>query len=113
VTRVTSAVIHASIGTVPDHPDVYLSAQQVATVCGLDVVRLDRLVRVGVIEPSSGGARLFSVTAAARLRKILRLRADLGVNLAGAEVIVDLVARLDRLEDELARLRASTRKEMP
>jgi hypothetical protein len=33
-----------------------------------------------------------------RLRRVLRLRGDLGVNLVGAAIIVDLVERLDRLE---------------
>jgi DNA-binding transcriptional MerR regulator len=113
VSRASSIVIRTSMGTPPPDPDVYLSAEQVATACGLDLVRLYRLVRLGVIEPSAAGSRLFSVQAAARLRKILRLRADLGVNLAGAEIIVDLVARVERLQDELARLRPSAGKEMP
>jgi hypothetical protein len=37
------------------------------------------------------------------LRRMLRLRRDLGVNLGGAAIIVDLVAQLERLERELAR----------
>jgi hypothetical protein len=36
---------------------------------------------------------------------MLRLRADLGVNLAGATIIVDLMERLERLDAELTRLR--------
>jgi len=87
---------------------VYLSAEQLATACGLALARLYRLVRLGVIDHSEAGSRLFSAAAAARLRKILRLRADLGVNLAGAEIIIDLVARIARLEEELARVRSST-----
>ena len=38
----------------------------------------------------------------------LRLRADLGVNFAGAAIIVDLVARLQWMDDMLARLRGVT-----
>jgi len=92
--------------TLPQPAEVYLSAEQLAAACGVDLTRLYRLVRRGVVEPYAAGSRLFSVAAAARLRKILRLRADLGVNLAGAEIIVDLLARLDRLEDELAHVRS-------
>jgi hypothetical protein len=35
------------------------------------------------------------------------------VNLAGAEIIVDLLAQLDRLEAELARVRRSVRAQAP
>ena len=38
---------------------------------------------------------------------MLRLHADLGVNLAGASIIVDLLERLDELEAELAARPAS------
>ena len=105
MTRRARALVDASIVTLPPRAQVYLSSDQLAAACGLSLVRLHRLVRLGVIEPSEPGSRLFSVAAAARLRKILRLRADLGVNLVGAEIIVDLLARLDRLEAEPARAR--------
>ena len=98
-------LVAASIVKVPPHAEVYRSPEQLAAACGLSPVRLHRLVRLGVIEPDATAVPRFSVTAAVRLRKILRLRADLGVNLAGAEIIVDLLARLDRLESELTRVR--------
>ena len=43
--------------------------------------------------------------AAARLRRMLRLHADLCLSLVAAAVVADLVERLDRMERELARLR--------
>lgn len=36
-----------------------------------------------------------------RIRKALRLRRSLGVNLTGAAVILELLERIDTLEDEL------------
>jgi hypothetical protein len=50
----------------------------------------------------------FSAAAAARLRRMLRLHRDLGVTLVGAAIVVDLLERLDRVERELARARASS-----
>lgn len=104
--------VTASIVTLSQRPAVSLTLEQLATACGISVVHLVRLVRVGVVEPEPSGSEVFSAAAATRLRKILRLRAELGVNLAGAEIIVDLLARLDRLEAELARTpsRAPTRR---
>jgi len=61
--------------------------------------------RVYAVEPEPGAPGRFSAATAARLRRMLRLRADLGVNLAGAAIIVDLMECLDRLDAELMRRR--------
>jgi hypothetical protein len=95
------------------HPEIYLSEEQLATACGLSAPRLARLVRHGVVEPDPPGSRRFTVTTAARVKRMLRLRADLGVNLAGAMVIVDLLARLERADEELTRLRRFVRRQTP
>jgi DNA-binding transcriptional MerR regulator len=92
--------------TVPPRPEVALSLEQLAAVCGFSAVRLHRLVRMGLVEPEAPGSERFTAPTAARLGRMLRLHADLGVNLAGTRIIVDLPARLDRVEAELARLRS-------
>jgi len=89
----------------PRDVEVYLSDEELATVAGLSRARIAGLVRLGLIEPETPDAGRFTASAAIRLRRMLRLRADLGVNLTGAAIIVDLVRRLDRLEQECARLR--------
>lgn len=40
-----------------------------------------------------------------RVGKILRLRRGLGINLPGAAVILDLLERVEMLEEEIARLK--------
>lgn len=105
--------VTASIVTLSPRPAEPLTLEQLATACGISVVHLVRLVRVGVVEPEPPGSDVFTASAATRLRKMLRLRGDLGVNLAGAAIIVDLLARLDHLEAELARLRPSRRSQGP
>ena len=64
--------------------------------------------RLGLIEPSrsSGNIRLYSAEDIARLRQINRLINDLGVNLAGVEVIMRLKKHLEDMEREILRLRA-------
>lgn len=56
--------------------------------------------RAGLLKPtrSSGKIRLYSQREIERLRKIMRLTNELGVNLAGAEVIIDLTERLEKLQ---------------
>jgi MerR family transcriptional regulator/heat shock protein HspR len=58
--------------------------------------------RAGLLKPtrSSGKIRLYSQREIERLRKIMRLTTELGVNLAGAEVIIDLTERLEKLQQQ-------------
>lgn len=78
----------------------YCSIEIAADRCGLSATRVRRLVRMGVVRPAAldSGRPLFSETELARLRRVRRLMTDLGVNLAGVEIIL-------RLTDELAATR--------
>ncbi len=85
-----------------------LGADELAAVAGISRVMLARLVRLGIVEPTAPGSGEFSARCAPRLKRMLHLRASLGVNLPGASVIVDLLERLARLEAELTRLRSGS-----
>src|SRR5918911_670486 len=63
--------------------------------------------RAGLIAPSrsKGNIRLYSPEDIQRALQIKRLIEDLGVNLAGVEVIIRLTDRLREQERELAELR--------
>lgn len=56
--------------------------------------------RAGLVKPkrSRGSIRLYSERDIERLRKIARLVDDLGVNLAGVEVIINLTEKLELLQ---------------
>ena len=56
--------------------------------------------RAGLLKPtrSSGKIRLYSQKEIDRLRKIARLTNELGVNLAGVEIIIDLTERIEVLQ---------------
>ncbi len=62
--------------------------------------------RQGLIRParSAGNTRLYDETAIRRLEAILTLTRDLGVNLAGVDVILNLREQVAELEAELQRL---------
>lgn len=78
-----------------------------AKMVGMHQQTLRYYERAGVIEParSRGKIRLYSQSDIARLRQIQRLINDLGVNLAGAEVILKMRDRIEQLEKEIAELR--------
>ena len=57
--------------------------------------------RAGLLKPtrSSGKIRLYSQREIDRLRKIARLTSELGVNLAGVEIIIDLTERIETMQE--------------
>jgi DNA-binding transcriptional MerR regulator len=83
--------------------DIALTLHELATAVGLSPARVARLVQRGLIESSGAEPYAFTAATAARLRRMLRLRRDLGVNLHGAAIIADLVERMEALERELVR----------
>jgi MerR family transcriptional regulator/heat shock protein HspR len=63
--------------------------------------------RAGFVKPvrTRGDTRLYSHQDIARLRLILHLTRDMGVNLAGVEIILRMQYQLEYLQDEIERLR--------
>ena len=63
--------------------------------------------RAGLISPSRsrGNIRLYSTRDIERAQQIKRLIEDLGVNLAGVEVIMKLTERIREMEQEIESLR--------
>ena len=78
-----------------------------ARMVGLHAQSLRNYERIGLIRPgrSQGRVRLYSQSDIDRLRYIQRLVQDLGVNLAGAEVVIRMNERVRQMEREMERLR--------
>jgi len=85
----------------------------VAESYGIHPQTLRLYERQGLLQParSAGNTRLYDRRAIARLEQILTLTRDLGVNLAGVEVILQLREKLDELQSELDRLVETVRRE--
>ena len=77
-----------------------------ARMVGLHAQTLRYYERVGLIWPSRsvGRQRLYSPTDIDRLRRIKRFTDEMGMNLAGAEVALKLVERIEELEVEVKQL---------
>jgi DNA-binding transcriptional MerR regulator len=80
-----------------------LTIEDLASAAGLHPELVDTLVRYRLVEPtaSTGTCLLFPISSVERLGRILRLRHDLGVNLAGVGVILELMERIEHLQMEL------------
>ena len=78
-----------------------------AKMIGMHAQSLRHYERIGLIQPgrSRGRVRLYSQSDIERLRYIQRLIQDLGVNLAGAEVVIRLNERVRQMEEEMEALR--------
>jgi MerR family transcriptional regulator/heat shock protein HspR len=84
-----------------------LTLESLAACTGVHPARIQYFVDFGLLEPRARtGTQLFFDTACiARLRTIERLRHDLGANLAGIAVILDLLDRLTTLQREVEQWR--------
>ncbi|PIU68357.1 MAG: hypothetical protein COS84_01140 [Armatimonadetes bacterium CG07_land_8_20_14_0_80_40_9] len=85
-----------------------------AELVGMHPQTLRLYERIGLIKPrrSERKTRLYSDEDIERLRKIQHLTQDLGVNLAGAEVILGMIGKLDTMRQEMEQEMEQMREEM-
>jgi MerR family transcriptional regulator/heat shock protein HspR len=89
-------------GIANDEPVFHISV--VARMVGVHQQTLRAYERVGLLAPqrSAGNRRMYSHRDVERLRQVLRLVGDLGVNLAGVDVILRMTQQIEELQDQLA-----------
>lgn len=78
-----------------------------AKMVGLHAQSLRNYERMGLIRPSrsEGRQRLYSQSDIEKLKHIQRLIQDLGVNLAGVDVIMRMNERIRQMEAQMEQLR--------
>ncbi|MDP2931371.1 MAG: MerR family transcriptional regulator [Chloroflexota bacterium] len=83
-----------------------------ARMLGVQTYTLRYYERVGIIEPSrsAGKIRLYSENDIARLRRVKTLMENLGVNLAGVEVILRMAEHMAGLQDQVKQLESEIEK---
>jgi hypothetical protein len=86
--------------------DEPLTCDMVAETVGARRSLVIRLARQGLIETldSDADEPLLPRRVVVDLRRMQRLRRDLGVNFAGASIILELVGRIEQLNRELAEM---------
>ena len=83
-----------------------------AEMLGIKTYTLRYYERVGIIKPSCspGNIRLYSEADIELLRRVRHLIDDLGVNMAGVEVILNMLERMVELRQENERLNSDISK---
>ncbi|WP_444929229.1 chaperone modulator CbpM [Microbulbifer sp. SSSA002] len=82
-----------------------LTLSELCRACGVPAERIIALVEEGIIEPRNRQVQWrFSGICVRRVRRVYSLERDLGVNLAGAALALELLDEIERLQGHLARL---------
>ena len=84
----------------------------VAKILDIHPQTLRQYERENLVTPSrsNGRIRLYSQRDIDRIKLILRLTRELGVNLAGVDIILRLKINVDEMEQEIAELRHEVQK---
>jgi MerR family transcriptional regulator/heat shock protein HspR len=95
-----------------DQPRYVISVA--AQILGVHPQTLRLYEREGLVEPkrTGGKIRLYSERDIEQVRCIMRLTNDLGVNLAGAEAIINMRERMVRMYEEMEQMRRMMYAEM-
>lgn len=90
------------------HDEPCFTIGVVARMLNLHPQTLRNYEQAGLIGPqrSDGNIRLYSEREVERLRKINRLTQELGVNLAGVEIILRMTEQIEALQEEVSQLQA-------
>ena len=74
-------------------------------VCGLEPTLVDDMINEGILEPLSGHRDnlSFSYSSIRRTRTVIHLQRDLGLNLAGAALALELLDQISNLQAQLRR----------
>ncbi len=83
-----------------------------AKILGIQTHTLRYYERIGIVEPSRsrGNIRLYSERDLEQLRRVKTLIEDLGVNLAGAEVILRMAQQIAQLQNHVQELEAEIKE---
>ena len=83
-----------------------------ARMVGVQVHTLRYYEKIGIIEPSrsQGNIRLYSERDIAMLRRMKSLMDDLGVNLAGVEVVMRMSQHMLDLQNQVKELKAEIKR---
>ena len=84
--------------------DTLIGYDRVATITQTSITTIHSFVRLGIVEPEG---TMLSLEDTLRVMKIMRLRRDLGLNIVGAAMVLELTEENYKLRSQLDALRNS------
>jgi MerR family transcriptional regulator/heat shock protein HspR len=95
-------------------PGKYYMISVVASTFGIHPQTLRLYEREGLLKPSrtEGNTRLYSEEDLKRLEVILNLTRDLGVNLAGVEIVLNMRRKIEEMQTEVGEFVDYVREEL-
>lgn len=82
-----------------------ITVVELCRICAVDEDLVSALIAEGVLEPLSRlpGTTVLPYSSVQRTRKVIRMQHDLGVNLAGAALALELIDRIHILRSRMRR----------
>lgn len=99
ISKISSAALDAIIL----EEETPLTLADLSRACAVHAERIMDMVDEGLLEPVGGNPRVWRFTGVhlRRARVALRLQSDLGLNLAGAALVLQLLDEIDELRSSL------------
>ena len=78
---------------------------ELCEVCSVDRKMIDEMIDEGILDPRDDGRarRRLPYSSVRRTRTVIHLQRDLGINMAGAAMALQLLERIDNLRMQLRR----------
>ncbi len=82
-----------------------ITVTELCEVCSAEQTLIEQLIEEGILEPVGGrsGEPCFHYTSVRRTRTVMHLQHDLGINLAGAALALELLDRIETLRRQVRR----------
>jgi chaperone modulatory protein CbpM len=80
-----------------------ITVTELCAVCSVEHTLIEQLIAEGILDPLGGqpDELRFHYTSVRRTRTVVRLQQDLGINLAGAALALELLDRIEALRRQL------------
>lgn len=82
---------------------VFISTNALSKSLGVSSKLIDEMIELGIVQGKQKSANeiIFSSVEIYRIRKVIRLNRDLGINTPGAALVLDLLDQIDELKRKL------------